>query len=239
MLYELQRDELYGTAKKLYEKDLIQLSSGNVSMRVSPEHLLITPSGIAYDVLTPQDMVVITLQGEVVEGEHAPSSETPMHTILYREAVEVNAVIHTHSLHALAFAVAGMSLPVISTEGLAAGGPVPVSEYACPGTETQGWAALRAMQGPPPVNGVLLRNHGVLVSGPSLTRAYAIAYQIELSAQVYFMALQIGKPTILTEAQIAEIHSTYTAIRGTHAAMRGTHAAMRGTHAAQKTIRQK
>lgn len=134
-----------------------------------------------------------------------------MHTILYREASEINAVIHTHSLHALAFAVAGLSLPVISTEGLAAGGPVPVTEYACPGTEVQGWAALRAMQGPPPVRGVLLRNHGVLVAGPSLARAFSIAYQIELSAQVYFMALQIGKPTILTEEQIEEIRVTYAA----------------------------
>ena len=217
MLYENQRTDLYNITQKLYQKDLIQLSFGNVSMRVSAEHLLITPSGVAYDVLDPQDMVVITPQGEVVEGTYAPSSEMPMHTILYRESPEVNAVIHTHSLHAMAFAAVGQTIPVITTEGLAAGGPVPVSDYACPGTAEQGWAALRAMQGPPPVSGVLLRNHGVLVAGPSLARAFSIAYQIELSAQVYFMALQIGKPVILTDEQIAEIRSTYASIRSAHA----------------------
>ncbi len=209
MLYESQRNELYHTTMKLYEKGLVQISAGNVSTRVSPEHLLITPSGIAYDDLLPEDMVVITPWGEVVDGRYVPSSETPMHTILYREKPEVNAVIHTHSMHALAFAAAGLGLPVVSTEGLAAGGPVPVTEYACPGTEAQGWAALRAMQGPPLVSGVLLRNHGVLVAALSLARAFSIAYQIELSAQVYFMALQIGKPTVLTEAQVEEIHTTY------------------------------
>ncbi len=216
MLYESQRTELYRTAMKLYEKELIQISSGNVSMRVSAEHLLITPSGIAYDDLQAEDMVVITPYSEVVDGRYFPSSETPMHTILYREKPEINAVIHTHSLHALAFAVDGLSLPVVSTEGLAAGGPVPVTEYACPGTEAQGWAALRAMQGPPPVSGVLLRNHGVLVAAPSLARAFSISYQIELSAQVYLMALQIGNPIVLTEAQIEEIHTTYAAKKTNH-----------------------
>ncbi len=216
MLYESQRTELYRTTMKLYQKGLVQISSGNASMRVSHEHLLITASGIAYEDLLPEDMVVVTPWGEVVDGRYVPSSETLMHTIFYREKPEINAVIHTHSLHALAFAVAGLRLPVVSTEGLAAGGPVPVTEYACPGTEAQGWAALRAMQGPPPVSGVLLRNHGVLVAAPSLGRAFSIAYQIELSAQVYFMALQIGKPTILTEEQIEEIHTTYGAKKKNH-----------------------
>jgi ribulose-5-phosphate 4-epimerase/fuculose-1-phosphate aldolase len=210
-LYTTQRTDLYNTVIKLYQKDLIQLSSGNVSMRVSAENLLITPSGIAYDVLRPEDMVVIDLYGEMVEGTYAPSSEMPMHTILYRERSDVNAVIHTHSLHALACAAVGRELPVVVTEGLAAGGPVPVTEYACPGTEAQGWAALRAMQGPPPVSGVLLRNHGVLVAGPALERTFSIAYQIELAAQVYFMALQIGEPVPLTGDQIEEIRITYAA----------------------------
>ncbi len=211
MLYSTQRTDLFNTILKLYQKDLVQLSSGNASMRVSAEHLLITPSGIQYDVLRPEDMVVINLYGETVDGAYAPSSETPMHTILYRERSDVNAVIHTHSLHALAFAAVGRELPVVVTEGLAAGGPVPVTEYASPGSEAQGWAALKAMQGPPPVKGVLLRNHGVLVAGPTLERAFSIAYQIELAAQVYFMALQIGQPKPLTEEQVEEIRVTYAA----------------------------
>lgn len=213
MLYSQERQALYHTTIKAYQTNLIQLSSGNISMRVTPEHLLITPSSIPYDEIRPEDMVVINLHGQMVEGLHPPSSETPMHTIVYREMPEVNAVLHTHSLHAMAFAVVGRSIPVFSTEGLAARGPLPVAEYACPGTEAQGRAALRAMQGPPPVMGALLRNHGVLAVGPTLARAFSIASQIEIAAHTYFLALQIGTPVPLTTAQIEEIRSTYTAIR--------------------------
>jgi ribulose-5-phosphate 4-epimerase/fuculose-1-phosphate aldolase len=211
MLYPDQRAELYQTVLKLYQKDLIQLSSGNVSLRVSPDHLLITPSSVLYDDLTPKDLVIVDLYGNVVEGAYEPSSEAPMHTILHREMPDIAAVIHTHSDHALAFAVVGVGVPVISTESLAAGGPLPVAAYACPGTEAQGRVALQAMQGPPLVMGTLLRNHGVLAVGPSLARAFSIAYQIEMAARIYFHALQIGQPTELSGAQIAEIRETYAA----------------------------
>jgi L-ribulose-5-phosphate 4-epimerase len=123
----------------------------------------------------------------------------------------VKAIVHTHSPFALAFATVGKDIPVITTEGLAVRGPVPVADYACPGTEAQGWAAVKAMKGPPSVTGTLLKNHGVLTTGTILSHAYSTACRIEMAAKVYFLALQIGNPSILTDKQIEEIRNLYLA----------------------------
>jgi L-fuculose-phosphate aldolase len=209
MLYEEARKALLKCALRLYQKGLVQLNSGNVSVRVSDEHLVITPTGISYDDMSEEDLVIIDLNGGRIEGKHKPSSETPMHTTVYKNIDEVKAIAHTHSPFALAFATVGRSIPVISTEGLAVRGPVPVADYACPGTEAQGRAAIKAMKGPPYVMGTLLKNHGVLVTGASLSHAYSMACRIEMAAKVFFLALQIGEPYILTDDQIKEIRNVY------------------------------
>ena len=209
MLYEEIRTALLRVVLNLYQKDLIQLNSGNVSVRASALHIAITPTGIAYDDMTAGDMVIIDLNGLVIEGNHKPSSEMPMHTAVYKNLSHVNSVIHSHSPYALAFAVVGRSIPVVSTEGLAVRGPIPVAEYACPGTAEQGLAAINAMKGPPSVRGALLKNHGVLATGKSLFQAYSLACRIEMAAKVYFLASQIGNPYVLTEEQIKEIKRVY------------------------------
>jgi L-fuculose-phosphate aldolase len=209
MLYEESRKALLKCVLRLYQKGLVQLNSGNVSVRVSDEHLVITPTGISYDDMSEEDLVIIDLNGSAVEGKYKPSSETPMHTTVYKNMREVKAIAHTHSPYALAFATVGRSIPVISTEGLAVRGPIPVADYACPGTEAQGRAAIKAMKGPPHVMGTLLKNHGVLIIGANLSHAYSVACRIEMAAKVFFLALQIGEPDILTDDQIKEIRSVY------------------------------
>jgi L-fuculose-phosphate aldolase len=209
MLHEEARKALLKCALRLYQKGLVQLNSGNVSVRVSDEHLVITPTGISYDDMSEEDLVIIDFNGGRVEGKHKPSSETPMHTTVYKNIDEVKAIAHTHSPFALAFATVGRSIPVISTEGLAVRGPIPVADYACPGTEAQGRAAIKAMKGPPYVMGTLLKNHGVLVTGASLSHAYSMACRIEMAAKIFFLALQIGEPDILTDDQIKEIRNVY------------------------------
>jgi L-ribulose-5-phosphate 4-epimerase len=209
MLHEEARKALLKCALRLYQKGLVQLNSGNVSVRVSDEHLVITPTGISYDYMSEEDLVIIDFNGGRVEGKHKPSSETPMHTTVYKNIDEVKAIAHTHSPFALAFATVGRSIPVISTEGLAVRGPIPVADYACPGTEAQGRAAIKAMKGPPYVMGTLLKNHGVLVTGASLSHAYSMACRIEMAAKVFFLALQIGEPDVLTDDQIKEIRTVY------------------------------
>lgn len=209
MLYAETRTTLLRVVQNLYKKNLIQHNSGNVSVRVSSERIAITPRGMPYDDMTTEDMVIIDLNGVTIEGIQTPSSEMPMHIAIYKNMPHVNAVIHSHSPFALAFAVVGKSIPVVSTEGLAVRGPIPVAEYACPGTEEQGLAAIKVMKGPPAVTGALLKNHGVLATGTSLSQAYSIACRIEMSARVFFLASQIGKPDILTDEQIQEIKSVY------------------------------
>jgi L-ribulose-5-phosphate 4-epimerase len=205
---ELRRDLLH-VVLKLYKGDLIQMQSGNVSVRASETHIVITPGGIPYDTMTTEDMVILNLDGSVAGGNHNPSSETPMHMAIYRSMPKVSAVVHSHSPYAMAFATVGRSIPVICTEGLAVGGPIPVAAYACPGTEAQGKVAVQAMKGPPPVAGTLLKNHGALTTGKSLARAYTTACSIEMAARIYFLALQIGVPDILTEEQLHEIEHVY------------------------------
>ena len=209
MLYETTRKALLKIVLKLHEKDFIQLNSGNVSVRASAEHIAITPTGMSYDDIKVEDMVIIDLDGAIIEGSRKPSSETPMHMTVYKNMPDVKAVVHTHSPYALAFATVGRSIPVISTEGLAIRGPIPVAQYACPGTEAQGWAAMKAMQGPPSVTGTLLKNHGVLTTGTNLSRAFDAACRIEMAAKIYFLAIQIGNPDILTDEQIKEIRNVY------------------------------
>jgi len=209
MLHEDARTALFQTVQRLYQGNLIQLNAGNVSTRASAEHLVITPTGISYDRMTPEDLVIIDGNGAVIEGRYRPSSEMPMHLAVYKNMPKTAAVAHTHSPYALAFATVGKSIPVICTEGLAVRGPVPVAEYACPGTEAQGRVAVQAMKGPPSVTGTLLKNHGVLTTGTSLAQAYSTACRIEMAAKIYFLALQIGTPDTLTEEQINEIMIAY------------------------------
>jgi L-ribulose-5-phosphate 4-epimerase len=209
MLYEKTRHALFQAVMKLYKQNMIPLSSGNVSVRASAEHLIITPAGIPYDAMSPDDLVVTASNGTVIEGENRPSSETPMHVIIYETMPKAVAVVHSHSPYALAFAAAGRAIPVVSMEGIALRGPVPVAKYACPGTKAQGMAALEAMQGPPFVSGALLKNHGVVTMGKTLEEAYATACRIEMAAKVYFLAMQIGTPDILTQEQIDEIRTVY------------------------------
>ncbi|HYA15289.1 MAG TPA: class II aldolase/adducin family protein [Syntrophales bacterium] len=209
MLHKAVRKDLFRVVLNLYQKDFIQLNSGNVSVFASADHLVITPAGIPYDDMTAEDLVIIDLNGVVIEGDHKPSSETPMHITLYKNIPAVKAIVHTHSPFALAFATVGKSIPVITTEGLAVRGPVPVADYACPGTEAQGWAAIKAMKGPPSVTGTLLKNHGVLATGATLSHAYSTACRIEMAAKVYHLALQIGTPSTLTDKQIEEIRNLY------------------------------
>jgi L-ribulose-5-phosphate 4-epimerase len=209
MLYETIRQKIVETSRALHRAGLIPLTSGNVSARASAEHVAITPRGVPYELLTPEDVVVVGLDGRVVEGNRTPSSETPMHTYLFRNSSKVNAVVHSHSVHSIAFSVVGRGIPIVSLEGVIVKGPVPVTDYACPGTEKQGQVALKALQGPPEVAGVLLRNHGLLAVGADLDKAYQIAYRIELSAHIYFLAMQLGTPVALTDAQLDEIRSVY------------------------------
>ena len=160
--------------------------------------------------MRPRDIVIVDPNGQVVDGDLKPSSETPMHTALYSRLTKVGAVIHTHSLYAMVFAITGVEIPVTCLEILSVGGPVPVAPYACPGSKEAGLIASECFLSHPALKALVLRNHGLVAIGENLEKAFQVSYNCEIGAQVYHNALQIGRPPVsLTNEQIDEIYQGY------------------------------
>lgn len=209
MNYDAIREEVFETTMMLCENGLVRLSAGNISMRAGENRAAITPAGLRYDRMSPADIPVVDLEGNLIDGERRPSSETPMHTAIFREIAEVGGIVHTHSLNAIAFATTGIELPVVCIELLSVGGPVPVAPYACPGSAKAGEVAVEIFKSRPNLKCLMLRNHGLLAIGRTLYEAYENAYKFETGADVYYRALQVGKPVPLTDEQIDEIYRVY------------------------------
>jgi len=191
VLLQKERELVVETARKMISAGLVMTTWGNVSIRDPEQGLVaITPSGTDYFKMGPEDIVITDLFGKVVEGYLKPSSETPLHTMVYRERPEVNSVIHTHSPFATAMSVAGMEIPVVLAEAASSiGGTIRIAPYTPGGTEEFGRAALAAMG---PRKGALLKNHGVIGVGPNIAKAFNTVCIIEDAAKVYFIARMLG-----------------------------------------------
>jgi ribulose-5-phosphate 4-epimerase/fuculose-1-phosphate aldolase len=210
MDYSAYRQEVYETTMKLVEKDLIRLSSGNVSVKTADGNVAITPSGILYDDLKPEDIVIIDMDCNIVEGKYKPSSEKALHTLIYKAREDIGGVVHAHSVYGIACGSAIKELPVICIELLAVGGPTPVVPYSCPGTLeiAENTAAQFAQNAR--LKAVLLENHGLIGVGPNLNQAYQSAYKLETGAQIYHVASQSEKaPRALTMEEIEEVFQIY------------------------------
>jgi ribulose-5-phosphate 4-epimerase/fuculose-1-phosphate aldolase len=194
-------------AKRIYSNGLVIASLGNVSCREGEDIIAITPSGIDYEELTVDDIVTITLQGTVVQGDHPPSSETPMHTLIYRERPDVNGVVHTHSIYASAFSVVNREIPVDMVEVAAhVGGRIPVAPYRLPGTEDLGRQALAVLHDR---RACILQNHGVLAIGETLEKAYKAAAIVELAARIHLLGSLIGTPAEIPSEDIKKLRHMY------------------------------
>jgi L-fuculose-phosphate aldolase len=169
-------------------------SSGNASQRIGDtDTVAVTPSHVDYTVLEPTDVMVVNLEGEVVDGDRNPSSETPMHLAVYKAREDVGAIIHTHSIYASALAILGVPLPpVIDEFVMYLGGQVEVAKYGMPGGESLAKNAVEALG---PRNAVLLANHGALCCAGTLRKAYHNALLLERVAQIYLLALSTNKGT--------------------------------------------
>lgn len=209
MTYKAIREKLFDTVMKAKTAGLIRLSAGNLSVRTEDGFAAITPSGIKYDVLKPEDLTVVDLDGNVIDGDKKPSSETPMHTAILKQLPKVGAVCHTHSPYAITFAAAGMDVPVISLELYMVGAPIPVAPWVCPGTPEAGEVTVRIFEKNPDLRVCLLRNHGLVAIGQNLEEAFEFAYDAEVGMQIYYQALQLGEPGIITDAQQEEIRRVY------------------------------
>ncbi|MFM9592408.1 class II aldolase/adducin family protein [Streptomyces scabiei] len=194
-------DELVATARRTVADGLVVGTSGNVSVRVG-DTLLVTPTGVPYDRLTPDDVTGVDLTGRQVLGTLRPTSELPMHLAIHT-TTEARAVVHTHAVHATAVSTLVDELPLIHYMSAALGGPVRVAPYATYGTPELAENMLRALRGR---TACLLQNHGTIAYGASLDEAYDRTTQLEWMCQVWLKASCVPHlaPHLLTPGQLAE-----------------------------------
>lgn len=209
------RQEVCALHEQLTRYQLVVWTAGNVSARVPGQDLLvIKPSGVSYDELTPENMVVCDLDGRVVEGEHAPSSDTEAQAYVYREMPQVGGVVHTHSTYATAWAARGEPVPCVLTMGADEfGGEIPVGPFAIIGDDSIGRGiveTLRDSRSP----AVLMRNHGVFTIGATAKAAVKAAVMCEDVARTVHISRQLGDPLPIDQHHVDALFDRYQNVYG-------------------------
>ncbi len=210
MLMEKQRAELVEFGKKLVRANLTKGTGGNLSVfDRKTGYVAITPSGIDFFEMQPEDIVIVDLEGKTIEGDRTPSSEWEMHLMPYRTRTDIDAVIHAHTMWATVLACLRQELPATHYMIAVAGPTVRVAEYATYGTHELAVNASRAMEDR---KAVLLANHGILAGAQDLLNAFNIVEEIEYCSEVYCKARSIGQPVVLPAEEMtlmAERFKTY------------------------------
>jgi L-ribulose-5-phosphate 4-epimerase len=212
-MLEAIREELLELHQELPKNELVMWTGGNVSIR-DPEtgYVVIKPSGVRYERLKSDDMVVVDLNGNVIEGGLKPSSDTASHLYIYRHRPDINGIVHTHSPYATAFAAVGREIPVYLTgQADEFGGPIPCGGFALIGGEEIGKIVVAEIGSSP---AILLKNHGVFTIGPTGEAAVKAAVMVEDVARTVWLALQIGEPDEIPDEQIAKLHHRYKNVYG-------------------------
>lgn len=205
MKYKETREKVLEVAVKCLEYGLIHGTAGNVSMRVPGEEaIVITPGGIAYNELTPEQLPVVSLNGEVLDGDLRPSSETPMHTAIFRARPNVNGVVHTHSKFATIFSIIEKEIPPM-TPPASPYAPVPVAPFALPGSEDLANIVVNTLGDEHMV--CTLQNHGLIAACPTLDRAFAAAECIETCAQIAYWTMLVDSMKPLPDAAVQELRN--------------------------------
>lgn len=212
-MLENLRHELWQLHMELPKNNLVTWTGGNVSLRDPQSGLVvIKPSGVRYEDLKPEHMVIVDLGGKMVEGTFKPSSDSASHLYIYRQRADVNGVVHTHSPYATAFAALGRPIPVyLTAHGDEFGCPIPCAGFALIGGEEIGKLVVESIG---ESAAVLLKNHGVFTIGPSATAAVKAAVMVEDIARTVWLALQIGQPEEIPAAAVAKLHDRYVNVYG-------------------------
>jgi L-fuculose-phosphate aldolase len=206
MLMHKERELIIEYCLRMLKDGLTVGTSGNVSVRAG-ENIAITPSGADYETLVPKDICVITLDGRHVDGPHNPSTEVPMHTVVYQNTDAV-AVVHTHPVYATVLGTLVDEIPRIHYMLALLGGPVRVAPYAPFGTEELARNCIAAMTDR---YGVLLQNHGATTYGDTLAKAYSRSTYLEWLCRIYCEAKALGEPRLLTEPEFDAVAGAVTA----------------------------
>ena len=212
-MLEKLKEELVQLHLELPKNDLVRWTGGNVSARDEETGLMvIKPSGIRYEDLRPEHMVVLNMDGKVIEGDLKPSSDTYSHIYIYKHRPDVGGVVHTHSRYATAFAAVGKPIPcVLTAMADEFGGPIPCGGFALIGDEAIGKVVVESIGSSP---GVLLKNHGAFTIGKNATAAVKAAVMIEDVAATVWLAMQIGTPDVIPQEDVAKLHDRYTNVYG-------------------------
>jgi L-ribulose-5-phosphate 4-epimerase len=201
-VYKLKKDIVTLCMNLLKDNHVIG-SAGNVSVRVKDtqnEFVLITPSNVRYEEMKPEDILIINMEGKVIEGDKNPSVEKQMHLAVYKERNDVNAIIHAHSIYSTILSTLNLSLPPIMEELVPyIGGEVKCAEYGEAGTEELAEGVLRNLE---EKNAVLLSNHGNLCCGSHLEGVFTVLQYLERGAKIYYLAKLIKDPNLLPEDTI-------------------------------------
>ncbi len=209
------REEVCALHALLPANNLVAWTSGNVSARVPGADLMvIKPSGLDYDQLTPESMVLCDLYGNVVEGEYKPSSDTGSHAYVYRHRPDVGGVVHTHSTYATAWSARAEAIPcVITAMADEFGGEIPVGPFALIGDESIGKGIVETLAGHRSP-AVLMRNHGVFTIGKNARAAVKAAVMTEDVARTVHLARAYGEPIPIPSADIDALYERYTNVYG-------------------------
>lgn len=210
MRLQTEREQVVRYCRKLADSELSPGTSGNISVFNARQGLMaISPSSMEYSLLTADDVVLMDLAANIVDGERRPSTEFDMHLACYRARGDIGAVVHTHSPQATTLAVLGWDLPAVHYMiGYGGTAVIRCAPYHLFGTPELATAAMSAMgKG----YACLLRNHGTLAAGPDIGHAWALAEQIEFCAGLYLRARALGEPHVLDDGQMDEVIAAFSA----------------------------
>jgi len=198
---------------ELPKNNLVTWTSGNVSvLDRETGYVVIKPSGLRYEALRPEHMVIVDLDGKIVEGTLKPSSDTASHLYIYRQRPDVGGVVHTHSAYATAFAAVNRPIPVyLTAQADEFGGAIPCGGFALIGGEEIGKVVIETIG---KSSAVLLKNHGVFTIGKTGEAAVKAAVMVEDIARTIWLALSLGQPNEIAPQDVAKLHRRYTEVYG-------------------------
>ena len=208
MLLADERNSIVKFGKKMLSSQLTTGSGGNLSIFNRQQGLIaINPSGADYLAMKPEDVVVVSPKGEIVDGKYKPSSELRFHLALYQKRVEVNAVVHTHQVYATTVACMNWELPAVHYLVGFSGNKVPLAKYATFGTQELSDNIVTTIG---KYNACLMANHGIVTVGQDLGSAFATAEELELVSRIYCLGKSIGEPVILSDTEMERVVNKFS-----------------------------
>lgn len=204
---KLMQAEVCSTAQKMYHSGLVAGTWGNISARIDEDYMVITPSGMNYEGLCPEQMVIVNMNTLEYEGNLKPSIEAVVHSAVYKDRPEVNGIVHTHSTYALTVASARKPIPPICDDQVQIlGGDVKLAAYTMPGTPEMAKEVVAALH---ERSGALIANHGAITVGRTLAEAFTGSVVLEKAAMVYINCQSIGGAVEISQEDIEFFHDFF------------------------------